>query len=158
MKALIEEFYQAFDQLNAEAMVACYHPEVCFEDPAFGILKGNRAGNMWRMLCESQKGKEFSVSVFDIEADEQRGKARWEAHYNFSRTGRKVHNIIYAEFRFQEGKIIDHRDRFDLYRWSKQALGTSGLLLGWTPYFRKKLQGQTNHLLDKFESKVGGHQ
>lgn len=59
MKNIIENFYEAFANLDAETMVSYYHDDIVFEDPAFGILKGNRAKNMWRMLCESQKNKDF---------------------------------------------------------------------------------------------------
>jgi ketosteroid isomerase-like protein len=40
---LIETFYRAFAALDAEAMAACYHDEVTFEDPAFGQLQGEQA-------------------------------------------------------------------------------------------------------------------
>ena len=31
------------------------------------------------------------------------------------------------------GKIVRQEDKFSLWRWSSQALGTKGSLLGWTP-------------------------
>ena len=154
MKNTIKNFYQAFANLDPEAMAACYHENIKFEDPAFGVLQGEKAGNMWRMLCASQKGKDFRIEFSGIEFDGETGKAHWEAYYTFSRTGRKVHNVIDAEFKFQDGKIIEHIDRFDLYRWSKQALGLSGYLLGWTGFFKKKLHAQTNRLLSEFERKM----
>ncbi len=153
MKEIIHKFYQSFQELDPDGMVSCYHPEVVFEDPAFGVLNGEHAGNMWRMLCESQKGKNFSVSFTEVYADEMSGQAHWEAYYTFSKTGRKVHNIIDAKFKFKDGLIIDHRDHFDLYKWSKQALGMTGFLIGWTGYFRQKLNKQTNSLLKKYEEK-----
>ncbi|MEO1653439.1 MAG: nuclear transport factor 2 family protein [Bacteroidota bacterium] len=154
MKSTIEEFYRAFQDLDAERMAACYHPDIVFEDPGFGVLKGKQASNMWRMLCANQKGKDFQVSYYKVHYADGKGSAHWEARYNFSQTGRRVHNIIQAEFKFEGDKIIDHRDHFDLYRWSRQALGTTGWLIGWTPFFRKKLQSQTHRLLEKFATKL----
>lgn len=147
MKELIEKFYTAFNNLDAETMVSCYHDKIVFEDPAFGELKGERAKNMWRMLCASQKGKDFTVKSSGITED----SAYWEAFYTFSKTGRKVHNRISAQFEFKDGLIIKHTDFFDLHRWAKQAMGFSGAVLGWSGFFQKKLQKQTNHLLNKFE-------
>ncbi len=46
MKEQIELFYSAFDNLDAEKLVAQYHEDIIFEDPAFGVLKGDRAKNM----------------------------------------------------------------------------------------------------------------
>ncbi|MGY8915259.1 MAG: nuclear transport factor 2 family protein [Flavobacteriales bacterium] len=154
MKIQIEQFYRAFNNLDAENMVDHYHGDVIFEDPAFGVLKGERAKNMWRMLCASQKGKEFTVRVSQIESSADATTATWEAIYDFSKTGRKIHNIVHAEFRFKEGKIISHKDSFDLYKWSRQALGIKGFILGWTTFFKTKLQLQTNILLSNFESKL----
>lgn len=153
MKSIIEKFYQAFENLDAEGMVECYHNKIKFEDPAFGVLKGERVKNMWRMICNSQKGKDFKIKVSNIEFINPKGRAHWEAYYIFSITGRKVHNFINAEFDFKDGKIITHIDQFDLYRWSKQALGIKGFLLGWTSFFKKKLNAQTNKLLTEFEQK-----
>ena len=101
------------------------------------------------MLCESQKGKDFKVQHSAVTSD----SAYWEAFYTFNKSGRKVHNKIHAKFEFKDGLIIRHSDFFDLHRWAKQALGFSGAVLGWSGYFKKKLQKQTHYLLYKFEQK-----
>ena len=150
MKQKIEDFYTAFKNLNAEEMVSHYHDDIVFHDPAFGELKGERAKNMWRMLCASQKGKDFKVIFSDIIVNDISGTAHWEAMYNFSKTGRKVHNRIDASFKFKDGLIIEHRDHFNLHRWASQAMGFKGWLLGNTSFFKKKLHLQTHSLLDKF--------
>jgi ketosteroid isomerase-like protein len=111
-------------------MIACYHKDIHFEDPAFGVLKGEHAGNMWRMLCASQKDKEFTVTFSDITYQDGKGSAHWEAQYHFSKTGRKVHNKIDATFEFKDGKISKHIDTFNLHRWASQAMGFKGMLLG----------------------------
>lgn len=152
MIGVVEEFYEAFARLDAETMAACYHDEVVFSDPAFGTLKGKHARNMWRMLCASQKGKGFEVSYSNVRSAGKGVAAQWEAHYTFSATGNKVVNRIEAYFEFEEGKIIKHQDSFDLYKWSKQALGVKGTLLGWTTFFKRQLQRQTNALLAKYEA------
>ncbi len=154
MKALIEKFYSAFKNLDSETMANCYHKDIVFKDPAFGVLKGGKAKNMWRMLCTSQKGKDFIISYSNIKFSDNKGTAHWEAHYTFSKTGRKVHNKILAEFEFKEGQIIKHTDSFNLYRWAQQAFGITGYLIGWTSFFRKKLQKQTNTMLSKFKDSL----
>ena len=149
MKELIHRFYTALNDRDADTMISCYHDDVVFEDPGFGKLPGDRAKKMWQMLCKN--GKDLKVEFSQVEADENKGKAHWEAWYTFSKTGRPVHNKIDAEFAFKDGKISKHTDHFDLRRWSSQALGWKGMLLGGTGFFKKKLQQQTNRMLDKFE-------
>lgn len=150
---IVEQFYNAFEKLDAERMLEWYHDDVMFTDPVFGVLKGEEAKNMWRMLCHSQQGKDFKIVTSDIEYTPELGKARWEAYYTFSKTGKKVHNIINATFKFKDGKIIDHVDRFSLYRWSKQALGIKGFLVGWTVFFKKEMNKTARKMLQDFEKK-----
>lgn len=150
---LIEQFYQAFKARDGRAMGACYHDQITFNDPVFVGLQGEQARGMWRMLCE--RGKDLVIEASRIEANEERGIAHWDAFYTFSATGKKVHNVIDAEFRFQDGLIIDHRDRFDLYRWARQALGVKGLLLGWAPPVQNAVRKQARKGLDAFLKKGG---
>jgi hypothetical protein len=41
-------------------------------------------------------------------------------------------------------------DKFDFWKWSSQALGPVGFILGWTPMLRKKVQKQARERLAKF--------
>ncbi|QGW79135.1 DUF4440 domain-containing protein [Pseudomonas alkylphenolica] len=148
--ALITRFYEAFQRLDAEAMVACYSADIIFSDPAFGTLRGKDAGDMWRML--STRAKDFSLTFDNVHADERNGSAHWVATYLFSQTGRTVVNDIQARFVFRDGKICEHHDSFDLWRWSRQALGTTGLLLGWTPMVQGKVRQQALKGLRAFQA------
>lgn len=93
---------------------------------------------MWAMLIA--RGKDLRLAVTDVTADDARGSATWEAWYTFSASGRPVHNVIRAAFEFRDGRIVRHVDRFDFWRWARQALGPTGLLLGWTPFLRAKVR------------------
>lgn len=147
-RELITRFYEAFAKRDAQGMAACYHDDIHFSDPVFPDLRGPRAGGMWRMLCET--ATELTIEFSDVKAAETTGSAHWEARYPFSATGRRVHNRVDAEFRFQDGLIIEHKDHFDFWRWSRMALGPAGLVLGWTPILRNKVRGQAGAKLDKY--------
>ncbi|MCA0153234.1 nuclear transport factor 2 family protein [Winogradskyella vincentii] len=149
-KEILEDFYTAFNNLDANTMTSLYHDDIVFEDPAFGILKGEKAKALWQMLCESQKGKDFKVVHSNIDSENDIGSAHWEAFYTFSKTGRKVHNKIDANFEFKDGLIVKHTDVFNLYKWARQAMGFKGLLLGGFSFFKSKLNQQTNRLLEKY--------
>lgn len=152
---LINAFYTAFAEHDVEKMNSYYADDVTFEDPAFGVLQGERAKNMWRMLINNQSGKKFIVTHSNVVESGDTVSAKWEAKYDFSKTGRQVHNKIEATFICKDGKIVDHRDHFNLHSWSSQALGLSGKLIGWTGFFKRKLNNQTNAMLTKYESKMG---
>ena len=145
---IIDTFYKAFQQRDYAGMAACYHEDVHFSDPVFQNLRGNQARAMWHMLCE--RGKDMVITYRDVQADATAGQAHWEATYSFSATNRKVHNVIDAVFRFEDGKIISHQDRFGFWRWTRMALGPVGMLLGWSPPVQNKVRATAMKGLKKF--------
>jgi ketosteroid isomerase-like protein len=146
--ALINTFYEAFARRDHAAMAACYSADAHFSDPVFTDLRGDEVRAMWRMLCE--RGTDLELSHSAVEADDSAGSARWQADYTFSGTGRRVHNEIAASFRFADGLIVEHADRFSLWSWSRQALGPTGLVLGWSPVVRNKVRSQARENLEAF--------
>ncbi len=145
---IIHKFYSAFHVKDGTKMIELYDDKIVFEDPAFGVLNGKRAKSMWIMLCSTAKDLEISFKI--LSSTENEVKAYWEAKYTFSRTGRKIHNKINASFVIKDGLIIKHTDSFDLHSWASQGLGIQGKLLGWTGFFKKKLNQQTEGLLIRF--------
>ena len=154
-KATIERFYAAFAKLDANTMQACYAASASFDDEAFSLKGAQEIGGMWRMLCEATKSKPESRAHWKLEVSDITDRsAHWEAHYLFSATGRTVLNKIDAAFEFDNnGLITRHRDRFDFWTWSRQALGTPGLLLGWSPFLRNKVRATAAGNLKRFLSK-----
>ena len=151
---LIEQFYGAFAQRDGAGMAACYAADVHFSDPVFVDLRGPEAGAMWRMLTE--RGTDLRVELLERSADGDRGTAHWRAHYTFTQTGRPVVNDVRASLRFGgDGLVTDHVDDFDFHRWARQALGPSGLLLGWTPLLRSAVRRRARAGLDEFMARDG---
>ena len=156
--ATIEKFYTAFAKLDHATMQACYAPGATFRDEAFSLAGPAQIGGMWRMLCEATKAKgmaDWKLEHSQVKSDGKTGSAHWDAHYLFSATGRKVLNRIDANFTFNEhGLIVEHVDRFDFHAWARQALGLPGLLLGWTPFLRKKVQHRAATQLQRYLGKA----
>jgi ketosteroid isomerase-like protein len=150
--ALIERFYAAFGRRDHAEMARCYAPDARFSDPAFGELRGDEVTSMWRMLCEG--ADDLKVGFADVETDGDRGSASWWADYTFTATGRPVHNEIAASFRFENGLIAEHDDRFGFWKWSRQALGPLGLALGWSPLPRLMVRRQARGRLESFMSRT----
>ena len=149
--ALIRTLYAAFAKRDGAAMAACYAPDARFSDPVFTDLRGAEIGAMWTMLCE--RAKDLEIRLVDASSDGDTGTARWEADYPFSQTGRIVHNTIAARFRFRDGKIVEHIDTFDLWKWASMALGAKGALLGWLPAVQGKIRAQADRGLRDFIAK-----
>lgn len=147
-------FYEAFAAGDADAMADLYHPDITFEDPVFGKLDGPRVMAMWRMLIERSRGH-LQIRFENARIEGDVGRLRWIATYPFSKTGRLVVNRIEAEMRFRDGRIVAHRDRFSFWRWSRQALGLPGWVLGWTPLLRNKVSAEALKGLAMWERRRG---
>ena len=153
-RSLINELYGAFARRDGAAMARCYSPKACFRDPAFGELRGPQIGAMWTML--TTRARELDIQWRDIHADETTGRVHWTARYVFAKTGNHVVNEIDAQFKFADGLIIEHIDQFSFWGWSRQALGTPGLLLGWTPWLKAQVRREARNQLERTMSKAAG--
>jgi ketosteroid isomerase-like protein len=150
-KQLIERFYAAFDRRDGEEMAGCYALQARFSDPVFPGLQNDEPGAMWRML--TSRSDDLHVELLEHDADETSGSAHWKATYTFTQTGRPVVNDVHARFVFADGQIEQHEDSFSFFRWSRQALGTPGLLLGWTPILKGATQKRARASLDEYMAK-----
>jgi ketosteroid isomerase-like protein len=151
---LVNRFYTAFQKLDYATMQDCYHEEAIFQDPAFGVLHNGEVKLMWEMLAKN--ARDFSLVFSDIKAeDEEYVTCKWIATYTFSATGRKVVNRIQAYIRIQNGKITEHTDHFNFWRWARQATGLSGWLLGWSSFFQSQVRSKARENLRKFMEKKG---
>ena len=144
---LLRRFYSAFSQHDWATMGACYHPEAQFSDPVFPHLDATGVSAMWKMLLTS--GSDLRVEFQVLEKTEIGGRVQWDALYTFGASGRKVHNSVSSTFVLKDGLILRQKDVFNLWRWSRQALGTSGALLGWSPMVRNKVRATAAKRLEK---------
>jgi ketosteroid isomerase-like protein len=147
-KALIEAFYSAFQRKDYTTMQSLYHDDAVFSDPVFQNLNATQVRGMWEMLLNASS--DLRVEFDQVKATSERGNCHWEAWYTFSKTKRPVHNVIDASFEFCDGKILRHYDNFDLWRWSRQALGPAGLILGWAPFMQNRIRKTGRERLDRF--------
>lgn len=150
-KELIANFYESFGKLDAQGMIDYYHDQIEFEDPIFGKLNSKKVRSMWRLLLS--KDSDMKVSYCDVKTQGNLGYAKWKATYFYGSKKRKITNECKASFEFKDGKIIRHTDTYSLWRWSHQAFGFVGLLLGWTSFFKNKITNKAQKALLDFETK-----
>lgn len=146
---IIADFYKAFQQLNADEMNKCYSHDVVFFDPVFELLRGDEVRAMWEMLCK--RAKDFSLSFGDIlNLGDDYYTCDILVSYEFTKTGRKVVNKIKAHMKIENGLIVEHSDAFSIHKWSSQALGFSGWLLGWNSFFQRRIKNNAKRGLMEF--------
>jgi ketosteroid isomerase-like protein len=149
MEYSIETFYEAFQDHDPVAMWRHYADDALFHDPVFEYLKGEEILAMWHMLIERSKGN-LSIAYRDVQKEKDVQSCIWEADYFFGPKKRPVHNVVKATMHWKEGKIHEHYDDFDLWRWTRMALGAQGLLLGWSPAIHRKIKSKVRKALDDY--------
>lgn len=148
---LINHFYTCFQNKDVQGMQDCYADHAVFNDTVFQNLNASEVRSMWAMLIGS--GKDMRIEFKDIKGDKDGASGHWDAYYTFSATGNRVINQIDATFRIENGKIVEHRDTFDFYTWAKQALGLTGVLIGWTSFLKNKIRKKARKNLENYRRK-----
>lgn len=146
-----ERFYEAFMVRDHYTMGLLYAEHATFSDPVFPLLNARGARFMWKMLLT--RAEDLGIEVKILEDSPMRARVEWVAYYNFGATGRRVVNRIQTEMALSNGRIVRQVDRFNLWRWSGQALGIKGWLLGWTPLVRNRIRAQAAHSLLEYARK-----
>lgn len=137
-KEVVTKFYDAFKAKDYKTMQSLYATNAVFSDEVFINLTGFEAGKMWEMLLKA--GKDMTVEYEVLDSSKDKAIVRWIANYTFSKTGRKVRNVVTSSFEIEEGKIYTQKDRFSFGKWAKQALGFIPWLIGFTGIPQKKVQ------------------
>lgn len=136
-KKTVDDFYKAFARKDGAAMTAAYAPGATFSDKVFPNLKGSEPGAMWRMLCKSD---ELRILHEIVKAEGDTVTARWIANYKF--LGNDIENHVTATIKLKDGKIVAHKDDFDMKKWLAQAYGFAARL----PFAEHVLGGITRHV------------
>lgn len=144
-------FFNAFQSFDYRTMQDLYHDDATFHDPVFQDLNSAEVKAMWEMLLTS--GTDLKLRYEVIEESDTAATVKWIANYTFSQTKRKVENHVTTKMEFRDGKIYRQRDTFNLWKWSRMAIGAAGVTLGWTPIVKGKIRKTAGGNLKKFMAK-----
>lgn len=133
----LRTYFIALAQRDWEAMGACYHEGARFNDQVFHQLDAREVRAMWKLTLSDAVDMRVTFSI--LEENAGGGRVRWNAWYTDA-DGRRVHNFVTSTFVLKDGLILRQDDEFDFWRWSRQALGFPGLILGWTTWLRGRVR------------------
>jgi ketosteroid isomerase-like protein len=149
---VVTRYFEAFRRRDAAAMAACYADDAHFSDPIFPDLDAAGVRAMWAMLLS--RGSDVTVDYTIQSGTPDAADIDWVARYTFSGTGRKVENRVHTRLEIAADRIVRQKDTFDTWRWSRQALGFTGLLLGWSPTLIGKVQAKAARGLESFRART----
>ena len=144
-KEIAIKFYDAFSAANIDVLKQLYDKKLIFNDNIFVNLDYNETISMWSSLLVGNKNMSIKYEIKKY--SEKYVEVEWIADYLFTSTNRNVKNIILAKMEIDQGKIINHTDNFDFYKWSQMAFGITGALIGWTSFFKNKVRTEAYNKL-----------
>lgn len=145
----VESFFRAYDNLNYEAMNACYRSDIVYSDPLFGMLEGQQVFDKVEMICKNVR--DFNLTVENIEeVDPEYITCKWKADY-FSMNSRR-HIVFHSKafMKLKDGIITEHSEGFSLTKWIAQAYGWKGKFFGWLSFMKRKAQSEHQGRLQRF--------
>ena len=95
-------------------------------------------------------GEGMEDENFEYTTDVSKVKGWWKEDEEFKFENGEKHELY---FEIKDGKIIKHTDDFDFYKWAKQAFGITGVLVGWTVFFKNKVRVKALEGLKKYIQK-----
>lgn len=154
-REVAEQFFGRLGARDVAGAMACCDAQIEYSSPFFE-LRGARVASMWRMWLGALPA--LSLLCDDIRAGYQGASAHWSAEYTLG-TGaseRRVRHRVSADLSFAEGKIIGHRDRFNLHEWASLRYGSVGGALGGRARFQKWVVARERARLAAFERADAG--
>lgn len=150
----VQDFFDALARLDAYALAQCYAPSARFEDAAWSLQGTEAIAAMWEMICDDTRrlgADVWRLECLRIRGTRHRCKVDWRLSHRDPATGRLIHQRMESRFLLtRDGRIDFHENRFSLWRWSRQARGLSGWLLGWTPIMRQRVRHDAAQRLDRY--------
>lgn len=110
--------YTNLDKHNLASLADLYHPDVVFEDPAHRVMGWQALYDYFLQLYKHVTHCRFDIhqTLVQNQADQQQGCVVWTMNFAHPRIDqgqlRQVQGC--SVLRFQENRVIYHRDYFDL--------------------------------------------
>lgn len=148
----LERFFDALRRCDKAALRDCCSPGLRFDDPLISITGRDDRLDWCTLLwtpCDGDGQRIWHLELDDVHTRGPLGTARWNLRYRYTPTGRLIELAVTSQFTFDpDGSITAQRDSFDFWRWSRQAHGLLGLLLGWTPLLWDQARDQARVSLE----------
>jgi|GEM_PF-68662 len=151
---VVQKYFEAFQQGDWKTMSKSYAPDATFQDPIFPKgLKGNQIGAAWGDITQNIKPK---ITFSDIKVDGDTVTAKWNAKYQldlplFGKNA--IDNDITATFKIKDGKIVDHKEHFDLNEYMREATGMGPFSFLMRPVVRPRLRSGALENMNTFLNK-----
>jgi limonene-1,2-epoxide hydrolase len=136
---IVKEFYKALDSGDYRTVNEFYHKNAHYKDEIFDF-KGLEIHALW--YTATLPDMELSAELESIREEEDAIYTEWVMSYTLDIIKRRIRLKEKGKFTFQEGKIIEHTDKYDFWTWCIQAFGIIGRALGWSNWLQNRVRSQ----------------
>lgn len=166
LSPVVDRFFEAFSASDWQTMARCYHDKASFSDPVYPDLREERIVYMWHQLLSAAEtsnlnsGRKKSLSLNNLKleyrvlfGDERKAQVLWTASYRYG--NRSVSNEVLSTLAIWDDKIVRQVDEYNFWRWSRQALGLTGLAFGTMPWYQRSVQRSAQSRLEQAAGTIG---
>lgn len=136
--ATVAQFYQALSKDNLDQLPTIYHDDVVFEDSAHHVEGINALSTYFTQLYENVEQCQFEIEEQHDHDDVGFLVWRMTLIHPKLNSGKRVIVPGVTHLKFQDGKVIFHRDYFDMGQMLYEQLP----ILGSVIQFIKRKLGQ----------------
>ncbi len=166
LSPVVGRFFEAFAASDWQTMARCYHDKASFSDPVYPDLREERIVYRWHQLLSAaetstlKSGSKNSHSLNNLKleyrvlfGDERKAQVLWTASYLYQ--NRSVSNEVLSTLAIWDDKIVRQVDEYNFWRWSRQALGLTGLAFGAMPWYQRSVQRSAQSRLEQAAGTIG---
>jgi hypothetical protein len=151
LSSQIETYFDAFSKGDYRTMRSLCDPKITFNDPVYTSLQGKSVFALHHFMAERRICP--TITIRSISEKGNRVKVKWTNEYEYATYKTHISIDVRSIFHFEHTSIISQTDQYNLWKWSKMALGFTGTYLGWTPMFRSTLRRSSQQSLATFIQK-----
>ncbi|MFA5899664.1 MAG: nuclear transport factor 2 family protein [Hyphomicrobium sp.] len=141
VRLVTEGLFLALRRRDATGVAACYDQDAVFSSPIIGDVRGADVEALWRAIFAATCDSTLSFTIVDLGLTSARVEGI--AKYSLLASGRSVTSRFNSALHIRDLRVMQHDDNFDAWAWASMALGPTGLLLGWSKAWRRRMVANT---------------
>lgn len=149
--AVVNRFFESYQRSDWQSMARCYHDKASFSDPIYPDLREENIVYLWFSRLSKHQSIDLQYRV--VFADERKAQVEWTAISPFNGKAVKIEGL--STFALWDETIVRHVDEFSFVKWSRQAQGLKGWLLGGSRFYQARVQRSARSQLEQVAGTIG---
>lgn len=137
VRQVTDRLFSALRRRDAADVAACYDKDAVFSSPFIGDVRGAEVEALWRAIFAATRDSTLSYTIVDLGLTTARVEGM--ATFSLVTSGRSVTSRFDSALYIRDQRVVCHDDTFDAWAWACMAFGPTGLILGWSKAWRRRM-------------------